>query len=66
MRQSVPLKKRSKRAQREYHAGQRGSWCGVNSVTRAVPSGKAYDRKHGKRESRVAASQGGLLHGWPQ
>ena len=41
----VPLEKRSKREQREYHAEQRGSWGGINPVTRKPPNPKAYIRK---------------------
>ena len=48
----VPLAKQSKARQREYHAARRGSWDGVNPVTRIVPSGRTYDRKRIKREGR--------------
>ena len=41
----VPLEKRSKKEQKAYHAQQRGSWNGVNPVTRVVPNKKGYDRK---------------------
>ena len=50
--QMVPLNKRSKKAQREYHAKQRGFWYGVNPITRTVPSGKIYDRNRVKRVDR--------------
>ena len=49
MKQLVPLKKQSKREQKEYHAKKRGSWNGVNAVTRVVPNDKAYDRNRIKR-----------------
>ena len=49
----TPLKKQSKRKQREYCAARRGSWNGVRPVTRIVPSGKAYDRNRVKREARA-------------
>lgn len=52
MKQPVPLAKMSKKAQREFHAKQRGSWNGVNPVTRIVPSGKAYKRSAAKTETR--------------
>lgn len=52
MTQIIPLHKRSKKQQREYHARQRGSWHGLNPVTRTVPNGKAYDRKKGKQHRR--------------
>ncbi len=48
----VPLKKQSKRSQREYHAAQRGSWNGLCPVTRVVPSKKAYDRNKAKQTAR--------------
>lgn len=54
---TVPLKKQSKRAQKEYHSKQRGSWYGISPVTRSVPSGKAYDRKRIKREDRWARGE---------
>ena len=53
MKQIVPLKKQSKRAQKEYHDKQRGSWYGISPVTRTVPNGKAYDRNRVKRENRA-------------
>ena len=52
MGKMIPLEKQSKARQREYHAAQRGSWNGVNPVSRIVPSGKAYDRNRIKREAR--------------
>ena len=52
MTQLIPLDKRSKKARREYHAKQRGSWHGVN------PSGdlhsgakqEANSRNDGRRD----------------
>ena len=49
MKRIVPLKKRSKREQKEYHTKKRGSWNGINAVTRVVPNGKAYNRNRAKR-----------------
>ncbi len=43
------LDKRSKKAQREYHAKQRRTWGELNPVTRSVPSGKTYNRKKEKQ-----------------
>ncbi len=51
----IPLKKQSKRAQKEFHSKKRGSWNGISPVTRAVPNGKAYDRNRIKRNERDAA-----------
>lgn len=55
MKQYVPLYKQSKKAQKEYHAKQRGSWNGLSPVTRTVPNGKAYDRNRIKRADRGLA-----------
>lgn len=52
MTQLVPLDKRSKKAQREYRAKQRGSWHGVNPITRTVQSRKTYDRARVKQADR--------------
>ena len=54
MAQPVALNKRSKKAQKEYYAKQRGSWYGLNPITRTVPSGKVYDRNRIKRAARSA------------
>ena len=51
MKQYVSLDKRSKKAQKEYHAKQRRTWGELNPVTRSVPSGKVYNRKKKSRES---------------
>ena len=45
----IPLAKQSKAKQHKYHAEQRGSWNGVNPVSRIVPSRKEYDRNKIKR-----------------
>lgn len=55
IKQFVPLHKQSKKAKKEHHAKQRGSWNGISPVTRTVPSGKAYDRNRIKRENRCLA-----------
>ena len=49
MQKLVPLNKQSKKAQRTYHSKQRGSWYGLDPVTRIVPNKKAYDRNRAKR-----------------
>ena len=51
MLKTIPLAKQSKKQQRAYHAARRGSWNGVNPVTRVVPNKKAYDRNRVKREN---------------
>ena len=49
MNKYVSLDKRSKKAQREYHAKQSRFWGDLNPVTRSVPSGKNYNRKKEKQ-----------------
>ena len=49
MQTFIPLEKRSKKAQRAYHASQRGTWHEFSPVTRVVPNGKAYNRSKAKR-----------------
>ena len=48
----VPLGKKSKKAQKEFHAKQRRTWEGISPVTRTVPNGKAYNRKKLKAQER--------------
>ena len=55
----VPLEKLSKRARKEYHEKQRGSWHGVIPVTKIFPNKKAYDRKRAKQTDRnIRAAEG--------
>ncbi len=55
----IPLAKQSKAKQREYYAAQRGSWKGINPVSRVVPNGRAYDRNRIKRETFRNSDRGG-------
>lgn len=55
----VPLKKRSKRAQKEYYGSKRSTWHGIAPMTRVAPNGKGYDRKRIKQRERNAR-----YHGW--
>ena len=50
MLKTIPLTKQSKKQQRAFYAAKRGSWNGVDPVTRVVPSKKGYDRNRVKRE----------------
>ena len=47
----TPLDKQSKKKQKEFYDKQRGSWYGINPVSRIVPNGKAYDRNKAKKEA---------------
>ena len=56
MRLVIPIKKMSKKKQKEFHAKHRGSWYGLSPVTRIVPNRKAYDRN--KEKQAVRGSNG--------
>ena len=45
----IPLNKRSKKEQREYHAAQRKDWGTQDPATRKMPNQKAYNRKKSKQ-----------------
>ena len=49
MEKHIPFEKLSKKKQREIAAKQRGSWNGVNPVTRKVESGKVYNRQKARK-----------------
>lgn len=48
MERYIPVDKLSKKQRKAYYAAKRGSWNGVNPVSRAVPSKKVYNRKQAK------------------
>ena len=48
MKKSVPLKKQSKTAQREYHSHRRIDWGNVNPASWIEKDRRRYDRKHAK------------------
>ena len=45
MEKFVPYEKLSKKKKRELDAKRRGSWYGVNPVTRKPENSRAYNRK---------------------
>lgn len=51
MEKFIPIEKRSKKKQREIHAGRRGTWGGLNPVTRKPANPKAYSRKKARKWS---------------
>ena len=51
MEKYVPFEKLSKKKQKEQNAKQRGTWYGINPVTRKAKNGKAYDRKKARKWS---------------
>ncbi len=48
MEKFVPYEKLSKKRQREENAKRRGSWGGINPVTRRPDNPKAYKRKQAR------------------
>lgn len=51
MEKYIPVSKKTKKAQKAYHAAHRGTWE-MSPVTRTVPNGKAYNRKKVKQAER--------------
>lgn len=49
MEKMIPYAKLSKKKQKEICSKQRGSWNGVNPVTRKVESKKLYNRKKAQK-----------------
>lgn len=49
MEKYIPFEKLSKRRQRELNQKKRGSWHGLNPVTRKPKDPKAYDRRKAPR-----------------
>ena len=49
MEKFVPYEKLSKKKQRELNAMKRGTWGGLNPVTRKPENSKAYNRKTARR-----------------
>ena len=45
----VPYEKLSKKKKKEIDRAKRGSWNGLNPVTRKSPNPKAYNRQKAKR-----------------
>lgn len=45
MEKLIPFEKLSKKKQRELSAARRGSWNGLNPVTRKPENSKAYNRQ---------------------
>jgi len=48
----IPLEKRSKQEQKEYHARQRRGWGEISPVTRKTVNKKAYNRKKSIKSER--------------
>ena len=51
MQKFIPYEKLSKKKQKELNAKNRGSWYGINPVTRKPENSKAYNRKKAQKWS---------------
>jgi len=51
MEKFIPYEKLPKRVKRKIDRQKRGSWRGLNPVTRKPPDPKAYDRKKARKRS---------------
>lgn len=49
MEKYIPYEKLSKKKQREINARKRGSWGGIDPVTRKPKNSKAYDRSKARQ-----------------
>lgn len=52
MEKFVPYEKLSKKAKRQMDAARRGSWQGVNPVTRKSENPKAYNRSKARQRDK--------------
>ena len=57
----VPLEKRSKKQQKEFHSMQRKDWGNTNPVTKKLPNAKAYNRKKARRWEHTYEPLSGFL-----
>ena len=51
MQKFIPFEKLSKKKQKELNSKNRGSWYGINPVTRKPDNSKAYNRKKAQKWS---------------
>ena len=51
MEKFIPFEKLSKKEQRKRNAARRGSWYGLNTVTRKPENSKAYNRRKAQKWS---------------
>ena len=51
MEKFIPFKKLSKKEQQKQNAALRGSWYGMNPVTRKPENSKAYNRRKARKWS---------------
>ena len=56
MEKYIPYNKLSKKKQRELNKAKRGSWDGINPVTRMPENSKAYNRRKAQNWKRKCCS----------
>ncbi len=56
MEKFIPFEKLPKKKQRELNQAKRGSWFGLNPVTRKPESSKAYHRRKAQKWSEDSGS----------
>ena len=56
MEKFIPFEKLPKKKQRELNQAKRGSWFGLNPVTRKPESSKAYHRRKAQKGSEDSGS----------
>lgn len=61
MKKVIEIQKQSKKAQKKYHASKRGSWYGLNPITRVIPDKRKYNRKTAKASFRRSSDLFGAV-----
>jgi len=65
MEKFIPVEKLSKKKRRELSARRRGTWGGLNPVTRRPENPKAYNRRKARKWSNDSISvPSGFFYGW--
>ena len=62
MEKYIPYNKLSKKKQRELNKAKRGSWDGINPVTRMPENSKAYNRRKAQNWKRECCSDSVPFH----
>jgi len=66
MEKFIPFEKLSKKKQRELTAQKRGTWGGMNPVTRKAEKPKAYNRKKARKWSEDSMTVSSIFGGMGQ
>ena len=63
MEKFIPFEKLSKKKQREFTVQKRGTWGGMNPVTRKPENPKAYNRKKARKWSEDSMTVSSVFFG---